>query len=74
LWTHCHQYFGEGEYILVNKGIYSVIYDVSIISDKFLGYPSSPFVMWPFDEREVGQASAADKPQIRAFNQRLSNI
>ena len=73
LWTHQHQYFKHGRYILVNKGNYHLSKWVHLFNN-ITGYPSSPYVIHPSDERELTAASAADKIQMIKFHQRVSHI
>jgi hypothetical protein len=68
LWTHRHQYFKNGRYILVDNGDHD-LYQYLHKSDIIAGYPSSPSVICPFDEQEIASASASDKIRMRKFNQ-----
>ncbi|KAF5332528.1 hypothetical protein D9611_005120 [Ephemerocybe angulata] len=43
-----------------------------LLMDK--GYPSSPWVVRPFDETELSRAPAEDVPRMRRFNKRLSSV
>ena len=38
------------------------------------GYPSSPVVLRPFDDDEIGRADPADRTRIKQFNRALSNV
>jgi hypothetical protein len=73
LWTHRHQYFKHGRYVLVDKGNYYSSKWLHLFNN-IAGYPSSPYAIRPFDERELAAASAADKIRMRKFNQRVSHI
>ena len=65
LWIHQHQYFKNGEYILVDKGchIFKIKY-INIHAPALTGYPSSPYVLRPFDETELAAALPADTPHM----------
>jgi hypothetical protein len=75
LWTHRRLHFKNGEYILVDKGN-AILLNIGTWSKKFalIGYPSSPYVLRPFDETEVAGASPEDIPRMREFNILLSSI
>ena len=44
------------------------------IADAVAGYPSSAYVIRPFNEWEITAASATDKTRMRAFNKCVSHI
>jgi hypothetical protein len=57
----------EGTFLLTRV---TIIYTKYLhISDIIAGYPSSAFVIHPFDKQEIASASASDKIHIRKFNQ-----
>jgi hypothetical protein len=74
LWIHRRQYFKNGEYILVDKGYH--IFKIKCIHTHvaLTGYPSSPYVLRPFDETELAAALPADTPRMREFNFHLSSV
>ncbi|KIM79609.1 hypothetical protein PILCRDRAFT_89993 [Piloderma croceum F 1598] len=63
VWKQSHLWMHHQDYF--KNGEY-------ILVDK--GDPSSLYVMQPFDEKELADASPADRPHIRAFNKRLLSV
>lgn len=73
LWKHRHDYFKDGEYVLVDKGEYG-IFQTNNASRFSPGYPSSPWAIHPFSEPEITTAPADIQPLMRRFNFRLSSV
>lgn len=58
----------------VNQYILDYEMFIMLMPNHFSGYPTSPYVIRPFDERDIAEASEIDVPRMRQFNKRLSSI
>lgn len=57
--------------IKVSSSKFSLWYELTVFNP---GYPSSPWVIHPFNETELRTADAEDVGHIKVFNQALSSV
>lgn len=73
LWTHCHQFLQNNEYILADKGTPSHLFSWCFAHIN-LGYPSLPYILRPFTKPEIHREPAPEQRCRRQFNRRISSI
>lgn len=58
----------------VNQYILDYEMFIMLMPNHFSGYPTLPYVICPFDEHDIAEASEIDVPHMRQFNKQLSSI